>query len=59
MAADGDADHFHGHPSDLTGNVEELTRLNSAWIKASIKTMNNTNRGEVTSDRLRVINAET
>ncbi|TKS89004.1 Retinoic acid receptor alpha [Collichthys lucidus] len=42
-----------------TGNVYEHTRLTSARIKASIKKMNNTNRGEVTSDQSRVVKAGT
>lgn len=58
MAADGDAGCFHGHPSDPTGNAYQHTQLTSARIKASIKKMNNTNWGEVTSSQSRVIKAE-
>lgn len=58
MAAEGDAGRFRGHPSDPTGNVYEHARLTSARIKASIKKMNNTNCGEVTSEWSHVIKTE-
>lgn len=57
MAADGNAGRFHGHPSEPTGNAYQHTRLTSAKIKASIKKINNTNWGEVTSSQSRVIKA--
>lgn len=57
IASDGDAGRSHCHPSDLTGNVYQLPQLTSARIKASIKKMSNTNRGEVTSDRSCAIKA--
>lgn len=59
MVAYGDAGRFHAHPSHPTGNVHEHAGLTSARIKASIKKMNNAILGEVTSDRPRVIKADT